>query len=94
MRLTSNFTPDFRPVFLEYIDETEVPEPRRTDQRLCHVSILKTPALCLRLHVCSFVWLTFFYFLACNVWDFLGGVVVKNLPGHAEDARDVDSIPG
>ena len=35
-----------------------------------------------------------FDFLACNVWDFLGGVVVKNLPAHAGDARDVVSVPG
>ena len=34
-----------------------------------------------------------FDFLACNVWDFLSGVV-KNPPAHAGDARDVDSNPG
>ena len=30
----------------------------------------------------------------CNTWGFPGGLVIKNLPANAGDARDVGSIPG
>ena len=30
----------------------------------------------------------------CNIWGFPSGLVIKNLPANAADARDMGSIPG